>query len=395
MAKGTLGVAASIVLAATTPVRRAAARAGAAARCPRCSSAIAGFMVRYADVIVGEMRRMRIARDLPRPRPPLDLAGPGGGRLGRDAVHPLLRAGRAGLPGHGVARLRRGDAGARATGRDPRPVAGRARLPAAAALVAAAAWVASRPHDRRRSRSTGVAFAYPDGHQALFGVDFASARRAGGPARAQRGRQDHPGAALNGMLLPARGRVVVAGLPVGKPSTSRRSGAGSASSSRTPTTSCSCRRWPRTWPSGRPTSACAAPSSSHGSTRPLGRGGHGGARRPRRRTTCLRAAAPGRGGHRAGHGAGHPGAGRAVVQPRPGQPPRAGRDPARPRRHHADGHPRPAVRPRSCARGRWSWTTGRSSPTGRRPSCSPTPTLLAANRLELPFGFDPAALRAR
>lgn len=61
LAKATLGAAATIVLGATTPVRdllRGLERLGL----HRSFVAIAGFMVRYADVIVGEMQRMKVAR---------------------------------------------------------------------------------------------------------------------------------------------------------------------------------------------------------------------------------------------------------------------------------------------------------------------------------------------
>lgn len=61
VAKGTLGVATSVVLAATTPtadlldgLRRL--------RVPRLLVAIFGFMVRYSEVVTDEMRRMRVAR---------------------------------------------------------------------------------------------------------------------------------------------------------------------------------------------------------------------------------------------------------------------------------------------------------------------------------------------
>lgn len=61
LAKATLGVMASVVLTATTPM--AGLLAGLdRLRVPRSFTAIAGFMVRYADVVAGDMRRMRIAR---------------------------------------------------------------------------------------------------------------------------------------------------------------------------------------------------------------------------------------------------------------------------------------------------------------------------------------------
>lgn len=62
LAKATIGVAASVIVASTTPVvdfLRGLERL----RVPRAFTSIAAFMVRYADVIVGEMRRMRIARE--------------------------------------------------------------------------------------------------------------------------------------------------------------------------------------------------------------------------------------------------------------------------------------------------------------------------------------------
>lgn len=60
-AKGTLGVLAAVVLAATTPVADLL-RGVERLRAPRVMVAIAGFMIRYLDVIVGEAARMRIAR---------------------------------------------------------------------------------------------------------------------------------------------------------------------------------------------------------------------------------------------------------------------------------------------------------------------------------------------
>jgi cobalt/nickel transport system permease protein len=61
VAKGTLGVAASIVLAATTPVADLL-RGLDRLRVPRVITAIAGFMVRYLGIVVGEARRMHVAR---------------------------------------------------------------------------------------------------------------------------------------------------------------------------------------------------------------------------------------------------------------------------------------------------------------------------------------------
>ena len=59
--KGTLGVATSVILAATTPTPELL-RGLERLRLPTVLTTIAGFMVRYGDVISDEVRRMRIAR---------------------------------------------------------------------------------------------------------------------------------------------------------------------------------------------------------------------------------------------------------------------------------------------------------------------------------------------
>lgn len=61
LVKGTLGVAATVIVAATTPVPELL-RGLERLRLPRAFTTIAGFMVRYADVIADELRRMRVAR---------------------------------------------------------------------------------------------------------------------------------------------------------------------------------------------------------------------------------------------------------------------------------------------------------------------------------------------
>jgi cobalt/nickel transport system permease protein len=61
VAKGTLGVAASIVLAATTPVADLL-RGLDRLHVPRVITAIAGFMVRYLGIVAGEAQRMHVAR---------------------------------------------------------------------------------------------------------------------------------------------------------------------------------------------------------------------------------------------------------------------------------------------------------------------------------------------
>jgi cobalt/nickel transport system permease protein len=62
LAKGTLGVASSILLAATTDARELIVGMRRL-RVPSLIVEITSFMVRYADVVVDEMRRMRIARE--------------------------------------------------------------------------------------------------------------------------------------------------------------------------------------------------------------------------------------------------------------------------------------------------------------------------------------------
>ncbi|MCR2814338.1 cobalt ECF transporter T component CbiQ [Microbacterium jiangjiandongii] len=62
LAKATLALMASIVLVSTTEPR-AIILALEQLRLPRQLTAIAGFMLRYLDVIAGEWRRMRVAQD--------------------------------------------------------------------------------------------------------------------------------------------------------------------------------------------------------------------------------------------------------------------------------------------------------------------------------------------
>lgn len=61
LAKGTLGVAVAVVLAATTPIADLLAGARRL-HVPMALTAIAGFMVRYGQVLVDELERLRIAR---------------------------------------------------------------------------------------------------------------------------------------------------------------------------------------------------------------------------------------------------------------------------------------------------------------------------------------------
>ncbi|MCT2590986.1 cobalt ECF transporter T component CbiQ [Streptomyces sp. N2-109] len=62
LAKGTLGVAASVILASTTELRELLLGLQRL-KLPPLLVQIASFMIRYGDVITDEMRRMRIARE--------------------------------------------------------------------------------------------------------------------------------------------------------------------------------------------------------------------------------------------------------------------------------------------------------------------------------------------
>jgi cobalt/nickel transport system permease protein len=61
LVKGTLGVATTVILAASTPIPQLLQGLDRL-RVPRAFTSVAGFMVRYLDVITEEMRRMKIAR---------------------------------------------------------------------------------------------------------------------------------------------------------------------------------------------------------------------------------------------------------------------------------------------------------------------------------------------
>jgi cobalt/nickel transport system permease protein len=61
LAKATLGTLAVVVLGATTPVADLL-RGLEVLRVPRAFTSVAGFMARYADVVTGEVKRMRIAQ---------------------------------------------------------------------------------------------------------------------------------------------------------------------------------------------------------------------------------------------------------------------------------------------------------------------------------------------
>jgi len=140
VAKGTLGVASSVVLAATTDPRDLLLGVQRL-RGPAMLTQIATFMLRYAEVVTAEARRMRVARAAR-------------GFHARDLRHVAVLAHSAGAlfirsyeRGERVyvAMLSRGYAGALPAGADPPARAGQwlavAAVPGLALAVAVAAWI--------------------------------------------------------------------------------------------------------------------------------------------------------------------------------------------------------------------------------------------------------------
>ena len=209
--KGTCGVALAVAFAVTTRPRDLV-RALQHLRVPDTLVTIAGFMVRYVDVVGDQMRRMRVAR------------------ASRGFSARSLRAWPALAAGTGALFIRSYERGERVhLAMVSRGWAG--RMPVTAPLVASPRPVgpgAGARGPRRRPDAggaarmsvpvldlRGVAYAYPGGHQALFGVDL----------------HVHPGERvallgpngagkttlvlhLNGILPPGAGTVTVSGLPV-------------------------------------------------------------------------------------------------------------------------------------------------------------------------------------
>ncbi|GAA3059365.1 hypothetical protein GCM10020000_47860 [Streptomyces olivoverticillatus] len=91
LAKGTLGVAASVLLASTTELRSLLLGLQRL-RMPPLLVQIASFMIRYGDVVTDEMRRMRIARESRGFTARGVRHWGGAGHIRRGAVHPLVRA---------------------------------------------------------------------------------------------------------------------------------------------------------------------------------------------------------------------------------------------------------------------------------------------------------------
>jgi cobalt/nickel transport system permease protein len=140
LAKGTLGVAATVLLASTTSLSELLVGLDRL-HVPRAFTAIAGFMVRYGEVITGEARRMRIAR-LSRGYDPRWIWQ--GRAVAASAGTLFIRSYERGERIH-VAMLSRGFTGklpsAAGDGAVTREWVTASILPALAALVAVASWV--------------------------------------------------------------------------------------------------------------------------------------------------------------------------------------------------------------------------------------------------------------
>jgi cobalt/nickel transport system permease protein len=141
LAKATLGATATILMATTTDIR-GLLHGLERLRLPRSFLAILSFMVRYADVIAGEMRRMRIAR-LSRGYDPRTLLQ--ARALAASAGALFLRSYERGERVH-LAMVSRGWSGAMPVLDERRATATQwataLLLPAAAVVVSAGAWTA-------------------------------------------------------------------------------------------------------------------------------------------------------------------------------------------------------------------------------------------------------------
>ena len=286
-AKATIGAVSAVLLGATTSfpdILHGLERL----RAPRLLILIAAFMYRYLFVIVDEARRMRAALAARgyRPRHLGQAAA-----LGRIVTALFLRSYERGervLPGDARARLRRGDA-----------APGRARLPPRRRGVPRRAGAGARPaavsprwrHELRGPRPRPALPLSERRRRARRRRPARHARRARRGARAQRRRQDDADAPPQ---RPAdrRGRARGRRPPRRRGRRARAARRASGSSSRTPTTSSSCRPSREDVAFGPLNLGLAA----RGGPRARGRGARGradGARRPTARRTSSRSASGG------------------------------------------------------------------------------------------------------
>ena len=387
--KGTLGVLASIVLTSTTEVTDILEGLDRL-RVPRVFTDIAGFMVRYLDVILGEQRRMRVAM-LSRGYDPgwwwqaRALAASAGSMFIRSyerGERVFFAMTSRGYQGH-MPRFSRHRATYPILGRSTRPPcaggdggAGRGDLAAGPTMSTPALEVA------------GLNYRYPDGTEVLRDVGF----------------HIHPGERvallgpngagkttlvlhLNGIIEPDSGTVRVAGLPV------------------TPEHLMEIRRrtgvvfqdpddqlfMPTVWKDVAFGPANYGLEGDALDARVMAALDAVGMTDVARSTTAPPQpgpAAPGGGGDRAGDGAGDPGARRAHFQPRPGKPARlASVLTSLDITMLMVTHDLPyalELCPRSLV-----INDGRIVADGPTADVLADADLMRANRLELPFGFDP------